>query len=88
MKRQVGMRLLETALLFVALFFTLSPIPSNEDPIDLMPDMAFAVVAFGASRALRWRGHWVIWGLEFVGFAAFAWAANMIANVLLTPIEM
>jgi hypothetical protein len=81
--RQTLVSLAESALLLLALAFTLAPIPSKEDPIELFPALAFAVVCFGGSRALRWKGKWILWSLEVLAFVGFAYVSNAIANLLM-----
>jgi hypothetical protein len=82
--RRLGLAAAEIGLLFGALLFTLPPIPSNEvGRLPLLPAGAFAVAMFAASRAIRWRRYFVVAAIETALFAAFVWALNGVANILL-----
>jgi hypothetical protein len=83
-KRSVALLLLETALLLLALFFTLPAVPSNDESIQLFPAIVFAALCFAGSRALRWKGKWVLWSLEVLAFLVFAYASNATDNLLLS----
>jgi hypothetical protein len=81
--KQLLLKILESVLLFGALFFTLPYIPSHEiERLPLFPTAAFAVILFVSSRGLRWRPHWMIVVIETVSFAAFVWVANLAANLI------
>lgn len=74
----------EIALLFGALFFTLTALPSTNDArISFLPAGAFSAALFAGSRLLRWRHHGYFLALgETAAFALFAWVSNEIANAL------
>ena len=75
--------LVESGLLFLALVLTLPYVPSND--VGTLPfggTGALAIVPFAASRLLRWGRRYLLALLETVAFAAFAWVANAVANLL------
>ena len=76
---------LEIALLFGALAFTLTPLPSHEVArLPFLPAGALAIALFGASRALRWHRHSYLIAIpETAAFALFAWVSHEIATKLL-----
>ena len=81
--RQILLKVLESVLLFGALFFTLPYIPSHDiETLPLLPGGAFAVILFVSSRAIRWRPRWIIVVVEAAFFGMFVWGANAVANLL------
>ncbi len=73
----------EVALLFGALLFTLSYIPSHEiEQLPLLPGGAYALICFAGSRALRWHRNYLLIGFETLGFLAFVVIANEVANII------
>jgi hypothetical protein len=83
--KEFWLNLAEMMLLFAALFLTLPSIPSNE--VEHLPFvLGFpAIVLFAGSRLIRWRHRRILalWAaVETLAFAAFAWTANAVANVL------
>ncbi len=81
--KALALQVLETLLLFAALFLTLPSIASNDvAELPLTPVAVIATLLFAASRMLRWRPRY-LWPLvEAAAFLAFAWVVNAIANLL------
>ena len=69
--------------MIAALFCTLPYIPSHEvERLPLLPLGAFAVLLFGGSRIIRWRGRYLVPVVETALFIAFVWVSNAAANIL------
>ena len=78
--KQAALRTFELALLAVALFLVVPPVPSNGETYPLLPGLAYATLAYAASLALAYlrkgENPWTV-GAKLAGFLVFGWAIHL-----------